>query len=157
MSEPNVFGNRPRPTQRAYRQAVAKVIRCLKLRHGLTNVDLADRIGCSDETVSNAENERTDLSPVILLNIEHEFGAGTIDLVLEVAGSHAVPVDETAGGDVLLPLSSTVHRMLKARSEASPGGTAEVPQELVEMEEDLLEARRGINRTLARIKRIRGC
>jgi hypothetical protein len=155
MSEPNVFGNRPRPTQKAYRAAVAQVIRCQKLLQGLTNVDFADRIGCSDETVSNAENERTDLSPVLLLNIEHEFGPGTIDLVLEIAGSHAAPADTAAGGDVLPPLSACVHGVAKARSSASPGGPQETREELFAMEADLVEARRGINRMLARIKRMR--
>lgn len=156
MTEPNVFGKRGRPTRNAYRAAVAKVVRDVKSREGLGNVELADRIGCSDDTIANAEGEKHNFDPVLLLNLEHEFGAGTIDPVLELAGSHGVPEDLAAGGDVLPPLSSAVHRIAAARSERSPGGPAETREELLDMEADLLDARRGINRMLARIKRLRG-
>lgn len=158
MTIPNVSGKRPRPTQKAYRSAVATVIRCLKLQHRLTNVDFGDRIGCSDETISNAENERTDLSPVLLLNIEHEFGTGTIDLVLEVAGTHGVPAEVAAGGDVLPALMDVGTGLVKARSPESPGGPGETREELLALEPGLLEVRRGVNRKLAQIRRIReGC
>lgn len=156
MSAPNVFGKRPRPTQKSYRYAVAQTIRRLKAKHGLTNVDFGDRIGCSDETIANAENERTDLSPVLLLNIEHEFGAGTIDEVLEVAGSHSVPAEMAEHGDVLPALLRASTGIAEARSPDGPGGTAELPEELFALEPVLIESRRGINRLLAVIRRLRG-
>lgn len=70
MAVPSVTGKRPRPTRITYRAAVAKVIRLIKLREGLGHTAFADRIGCSDDTIANAENEATSLDPVLLLNIE---------------------------------------------------------------------------------------
>ena len=47
-SAPNVIRPRARPTQAAYRQRCADVIRRLKLDHNLTNEELGDRLGCSE-------------------------------------------------------------------------------------------------------------
>ncbi|HEX5183611.1 MAG TPA: hypothetical protein VFW19_10730 [Allosphingosinicella sp.] len=155
MSAPNVLGISAGPTRAAYRQRVAQIIRCVKLTNGLTNVGLGDRIDCSDETVSNAENERTSLDPVLLLKIEHEFGEGTIDLVLDLARQHDLGTDEHE--DLLPLLAALLMAVATARSPSSPGGIAETHGELLAMETMLLDARRGINRRLARIQRLRWC
>ncbi len=70
-----------RPRQKAFREAVAKVIRDVKSIHSLTNVELAEEIGCCADTVSNAENMNNDLSAVILLSIAWRFGEKAIDPV----------------------------------------------------------------------------
>lgn len=67
-----------RPRQKAFREAVAKVIRDVKAGRGLTNVELAEEIGCCADTVSNAENMHNDLSAVILLSIAWKFGEPAI-------------------------------------------------------------------------------
>ena len=156
MSDRNVLPKRPRPTRTAYREAVAKVIRRLKAEHHLTNVKLAERIGADAESVPNWENELTTMDPILLLCIEDEFGSGSIDPVTEIAGSHLVPLDVEASGDALPPLSSCVHRIAAARAASSPGGPSETRDELLAMEADLIEARRNLNRMLARVKRLKG-
>ena len=58
----------------SYRAAVSKIIMDLKAKHRLSNTKLADKLDCSDETISNAENEHTDLNAVTLLRIGYVFG-----------------------------------------------------------------------------------
>lgn len=67
-----------RPRQKPFREAVAKVIRDVKAKNGLSNVELAEEIGCCADTVSNAENQNNDLTAVILLNIAWRFGEAAI-------------------------------------------------------------------------------
>jgi transcriptional regulator with XRE-family HTH domain len=77
----SLFG---RPVNGSYRRAVADCIRAVKARHGLTNVALADYLGCSKDTVANAENENGNLDAVTLLNIAFVFGEGAISPVREL-------------------------------------------------------------------------
>ena len=72
------------PRQKAYRAAVAHMIRDLKAREGLSNVALGEEIGCCGETISNAENEHNDLNPVTLLRIAYRFGEEAIDPVRQL-------------------------------------------------------------------------
>jgi DNA-binding XRE family transcriptional regulator len=74
----SLFG---RPTRRAYRAAVAQIIRDVKARHKLSNEALADEIGCHEDTVRNAENENGNLDPVTLLSIAYAFDEEAIDPV----------------------------------------------------------------------------
>ena len=66
------------PNQNLYRAAVARIIRETKARHNLSNVALADAIGCSDQTVANAEAEQSDLSAVTLARLAYVFGEDAI-------------------------------------------------------------------------------
>ena len=72
------------PKQRAFREAVAKVIRDLKSSRSLSNVELSEIIGCYAETISNAENENNDLSAVLLLRIAFHFGEAAIEPVRQL-------------------------------------------------------------------------
>ena len=92
MSAPNVLYRLPetfsrslfgRPTSGSYRAAIAQVIRDVKARHKLSNERLAEIIGCSEQTIANAETDRAEnnLNPVTLLNIAYAFGEEAIDPV----------------------------------------------------------------------------
>lgn len=74
-----------RPTQKLYRAAIADCIRHIKARHKLNNTALAEIIGCSAETIGNAENEHNDLSAVIFLNIWFAFGTEEVSPVTDLA------------------------------------------------------------------------
>jgi transcriptional regulator with XRE-family HTH domain len=74
----SLFG---KPSSRSYRTAVAQAIRDIKARNQLSNEALADVIGCSEQTVANAENEVGDLTAVILLNLAYAFGEDSIESV----------------------------------------------------------------------------
>lgn len=68
---PCLFG---RVANRDYRTAVADTIRELKAEKGLTNERLAEKLGCSEGTIANAENENGNLDPVTMLNLGAMFG-----------------------------------------------------------------------------------
>ncbi len=152
-TSPSVSGRLARPTQNAYRQRCADVIRRLKLEHGLTNEELGDRLGCSDETISNVENMRTNLNPVTLLNIDFEFGPGTIDPIRELSGTRGVPVGAICDTDALPALTASVHSIAQARAPASPGGAVMTHGELAEMKPVLREAIKSLNWLLDRAER----
>jgi transcriptional regulator with XRE-family HTH domain len=149
-SAPNVIRPRARPTQAAYRQRCADVVRRLKLEHNLTNEELGDRLGCSDETISNVENMRTNLNPVTLLNIDFEFGAGTIDPIRELSGTRGVPVGAVCDTDALPALTASVHSIAQARAPNSPGGPRITHGELAAMQPVLRQAIQALNWMLDR-------
>lgn len=76
----SLFG---RPSSGSYRAAIAQVIRDVKARHKLSNERLAEIVGCSEQTIANAETERAEnnLNPVTLLNIAYAFGEEAIEPV----------------------------------------------------------------------------
>ena len=67
-----------RPREKDYLKAVAKIVRELKAAHDLSNVELAEEIGCCKETIENAENGHTKLNPVTLGCIRWRFGAAAV-------------------------------------------------------------------------------
>lgn len=77
-----IFG---KPTQKSYRAAIADCVRHIKAKHKLTNAALAEVVGCSAETISNAENENTDLNAVIFLKLWYEFGSEEVSPVTDLA------------------------------------------------------------------------
>lgn len=153
LDRPSVPRPTARPTQNAYRQRCADVVRKLKAEHHLTNEELGDRLGCSDETISNVENQRTNLNPVTLLNIDYEFGPGTIDPIRELSGARGVPIGAICDTDALPSLTAAVHSIAEARSPSSPGGAAITHGELAVMEPKLREAIHSLNWLLDRAQR----
>lgn len=84
MSTPNVLPIFPAPNGNLWRRAVAQVIRQVKARHGLTTIDLADRIGCDASTVENAEAERNELRGATIARIGFEFGEDAIEPIMSL-------------------------------------------------------------------------
>jgi DNA-binding XRE family transcriptional regulator len=85
--EPETIGPRSlfgRPHSRSYRAAVSQIVRDVKARHKLSNERLAEIIGCSEQTIANAENEVGDLTAVILLAIAYAFGEEAIEPVRQL-------------------------------------------------------------------------
>lgn len=74
----NVLPLFSRPREKDYRAAVAKIIRDLKAKHNLSNTELGEEIGCSGETIGNAENEHNNLNPVTLGNIRWRYGPAAV-------------------------------------------------------------------------------
>jgi DNA-binding XRE family transcriptional regulator len=73
----SLFG---RPSSGSYKTAVAQMIRDVKARYRLSNERLAEIVGCSEQTIANAETERAEnnLNPVTLLNFAYAFGEEAI-------------------------------------------------------------------------------
>lgn len=83
-SSPQVLPLDDCPRQKSYRNAVARCIRQIKAKANLSNIELAEEVGCSAETISNAENENNDLSGVTLMRIAYRFGEEAIAPVREL-------------------------------------------------------------------------
>lgn len=84
MSGATVLPLFSRPREKDYRACVAKIIRELKARHGLTNTELAEEIGCCKETIENAENEHSSLNPVAFGSIRWRFGPEAVQPWTEI-------------------------------------------------------------------------
>lgn len=82
---PNVLPLDDYPRQKSCLRAVADIIRHIKAEEGLTNVELAEQIGVSSETVSNAENENNLLNLVTFLRLWFEFGEDAMAPALDLA------------------------------------------------------------------------
>lgn len=93
MTAPNVFPlveeTLPRslfgkPNRRSYRAAVKKIILDIQAGRGMSDLELADLIGCHKDTIENAKEEAGDLSVLILLHIAYAFGEAAIDPVRQL-------------------------------------------------------------------------
>lgn len=145
----------PASTTKEYREAVAKIIRDVQAAHGLSDVDFAEIVGCSLGTVRNARNEQSDLCTLFLTRIERHFGAGSIDPVLALGGSRAVPIDAGEECDALPSTAAAVHRIAVARSPSSPGGERITHQELLDIEPEIDAAIRALSALKVRCSQVR--
>lgn len=93
MISPNVFPlaeeTLPRslfgkPNRRSYRAAVKKIILDIQACRGMSDLELADLIGCHKDTIENAKEEAGDMSVLILLHIAYAFGEAAIDPVRQL-------------------------------------------------------------------------
>jgi transcriptional regulator with XRE-family HTH domain len=71
----SLFG---KPSRNAYRAAIKKVILDVQARNGLSDLELADLVGCHKETIENARAEENSLDVLTLLNIAYAFGEDAI-------------------------------------------------------------------------------
>lgn len=88
----SLFG---KPSRRSYRAAIKQIILDLKARRGLSDLELADLIGCHKDTIENAQDEACSLDVVTLLNIAYAFGEETIDPVRQLYLCAPPASDET--------------------------------------------------------------
>lgn len=155
MATSNVLTNCGPVTTTEYRRAVAEIIRGLQLAHSLTDVDFAEKIGCSVGTIRNARNEESDLGAVFLTRIEKAFGTGSIDPYLRLAGSRSAPIDPDETADAMPKTTAAIHHLAVARSPDSPGGEAITHQELLEMEPVIDAAIKALTHLKCRAEKVR--
>lgn len=127
-----------------YRRAVGRIIRDLQAEHRLSDLDFAEKIGSCIGTVRKARNEESDLGAVFLGRIEAQFGVGSIDPYLMLAGARSSPIEADPNADALPSTAAAVHRLAVARSPGSPGGERITHQELLEIEPDIDAAIRAL-------------
>lgn len=127
-----------------YREAVALIVRRIQKEHGLSDSQMADRIGCSAGTIKNARNEASNIDAVTLANIERAFGPGAIDPYLALAGVRAVPLTPPVPVERLHPTLAIVealHRIIETQMPDSQGGARITSHELLAILTELREAR----------------
>lgn len=136
-----------------YRNAVARVILSIQTETHDTLADIAENIGVSAGTISNAANKRSDLSPVFLRRMRAVYGLHHLGQVARFFDALFNPL-EAEDADALPSLSASVHRLAVAQSPGSEGGSAITHRELLAMRVDLEAAQRAINALLARAEAI---
>jgi len=155
MLQRNVMPRDGGVTTKNYRNAVAEIIRKIQLTSDLTDLDLAERIGCSVGTIRNARNEQADLGAIWLAKIEAEFGPGSIDPYLRLGGSRSVPIDPDENADALPATTAAVHYLASAMSPNSPGGSTITHQELLSLEPYLDAAIKALSALKCRAEKVR--
>lgn len=83
-SEPNVLPLFDPPVRKNYRTAVRQCVDNARKVSGLSWDDLAEKLGCSKDTLTNAFTEEHDLSGVTLLRIGYVYGEDAIAPALDL-------------------------------------------------------------------------
>src|SRR5690606_15426484 len=139
----------------AYRSAVARIILNIQSESHKTYVEIAEDIDVSVGTISNAANKKADLNAVYLQRLQRRYGAHTLDPLLALNGCRAVPI-EAADDDELLPdILLAAHKLSVAMSPKSPGGIRVIHSELLDAEQVIAKAMRGLSGLLVRANSIR--
>lgn len=155
MPQRSVMTNSEHLTTSRYRNAVAEIIRTLQLSHDLTDLEFAERIGCSIGTVRNARNEESDLGAIWLAKIEATFGTGSIDPYLRLSGSRSAPIEPDEAADALPTTTAAIHKLALARSPDSPGGETITHCELLGMEGAIDAAIKALTALKCRCEKVR--
>ncbi len=113
----------------AYREAVAEIVRNIVADFGVTLVEIAEKIGVSLGTISNAFNKKGKLSPLFLNRLGVVYGVHHLDPYARLAGGRMVPIDPNGGEDILPGLHLVGMHISQARTASSPGGTVETLRE----------------------------
>lgn len=145
--------------QAAYRRAICEIVRDIQREHThngkpLDLIDIAESIGVSLGTISNAVNMKTDLNAIYLARLGTVYGGGFLNPYLNLVGIQAAPLDGSLTSDVLPTLMALAHKIASARDPEGPGGVTEVPQE---KKAYLPELKRVNRRTGTLIKEIEEC
>jgi transcriptional regulator with XRE-family HTH domain len=111
----NVSHRRSRATENSYRDAVKEIID--HIGAGLTDQELADRIGCSAGTISHARNKKGNLSPVTLAHIGDEFGPEALQPYADLFNGEIVAADgdDSALDDVIEHATGAVAKLFHIR------------------------------------------
>lgn len=100
--------------RQAYRKAVKEVVLFVKQRHGLSSLQLADKLICDKDTIENAENEVTSLEAVTLLKIAFHYGEEAIAPVRQLY--LCAPVEPKTEAEELADIEGRI-RALRIRKE----------------------------------------
>lgn len=129
MASPNVLRVNVAEEQTAYRDAVAEIMRRVQADHGVTLLEISERIDVSLGTVSNAANKKNDLNPIYLQRIGKAFGAHCLDPYARMAGGRIVPLASASDRDILPFIQRVGLKVAKARDPHGPGGEREIHTE----------------------------
>lgn len=139
------------PTRNELRPALAKVIRDIQLRHGLTDEQLGAEIHCSSSTIANVRNERTDLNQETIAKIGARFGPEILDPWSACFGGRNVPREANPDRVRLSVVTGALHKLVAATDPDSAGGVDLVHSELADMASEILALQSMANRLAARI------
>lgn len=154
-SSPSVLRVNPIEETASYRGAVSRILVDIQSDRGCTLLDIAETIGVSLGTISNAANRKSDLSPTYLKRIGTAYGPEMLNPYAALVGGRLVPLAPREA-DALPSLTAAVHKIALARSPDSPGGVKEVHCELLGMEGEIDDAIAALTALKMRCNTIRG-
>ena len=133
-SAPNVSHFSDAEDQTLYREAVAQIIQQIKAEHSrsgnvYTDIDIAESIGVTKNTIWNAGSKSYSLSQMYLMRLARRYGPHILDPFLSISGGRAIPIEADEAADALPPVSAVVHQLTLVRNPGRPAHT-----ELLDME-----------------------
>lgn len=155
MADNNVLRVNPIEEQTAYRNAVARMLTCIQAEHHVTLLDIAERIGVSLGTISNAANKKNDLCRTFINRLGIAYGAAALDPIHALYGARAVPLEADENADALPSTTAAIHKLALARSPTSPGGDRITHSELLGMEGEIDAAMKALTSLKVRCSLIR--
>ena len=97
-----------------YRNAVANILIDIQREYNTTLHEIAEAIGVSLGTMSNAANKKADLSPTYLTRLGQAFGTHILDPWAATTGGRMVPL-EPEDSDPMPALAALLYAMCRAK------------------------------------------
>ena len=120
-------------TESLAKSLISSAVSNLQHRHGLTDIDLAERVFVDPGTISNARNKNNKLQVQTLFNLI-SVDPLAIECLLHHFGRRSVPIEARCDTDPLVTMAGAVHKIAEAQSEGSPGGKAITDSECLALE-----------------------
>lgn len=114
--------------------AISQIIVRVQQETDQTLIDIAETIGCTVVTISNAVNRKSVLSLPYVLRIGKAYGGDRINPVIELIGGHFAPNKPEVDPAVLEAAAELISWYGRSTHPASPGGATITHVELLEGE-----------------------
>ena len=118
----NVLRENTVEEQTAEREAIVRILLDIQRDEGVTLLDIAETIGVSLGTISNAANKKTDLCRTYLKRLGKAFGGHYLDPFHALYGIRSVPIEAGNVRDILPLLAHAAATIAEARDPQSDGG-----------------------------------
>jgi transcriptional regulator with XRE-family HTH domain len=152
MADNSVLRVNPVEEQADYRRAVADILLAIQQERGVTHIEIAEKIGVSLGTISNAANKKSDLCSIYLKRLGQAYGGHHLNPYLALFGVRAEPLEAGNEADVLPFVAKVNLKIAEARSPGSKGGPRETHCEKLGYLPDLKELQREISALICKIE-----
>ncbi len=133
MADKNVLPRVALLTESLAKSLISSAVANLQHRHGLTDIELAERLFCDAGTVSNARNKHNKLSVQTTFNLL-AVDPLALEGLLNFYGRRSVPIEAKCDTDALVSTAGAVHKLAAVQCATSPGGKTITDGECVELE-----------------------
>lgn len=123
-------------TKSLYRAFVSSAVMRIQHRDQLPDGELADRIGASDGTISNARNQNNNLCAITLFNLLLADDRA-IESLLHHFGLRSVPIEANCDTDAMVPLARLMHNLAVCFTEASDDPKSLTENDCMRLEADV--------------------
>lgn len=136
--------------------AVSRAIVSIQQDTGDTLIDIAETIGCTSVTISNAVNRKSVLSLPYVLRLGRAYGGERINPVLALIGGHFAPSDPVVSPEVIAAAADLLAWYGRSTHPDSPGGFNITHVELLEGEQPAEQMRRHATAIVEAARKVRG-